>query len=343
MGIKVKDLAEMLQLSSATVSLVLNNKPGISETTRNKVKNAVKELGYEEMLPTEIQDKKNLLFLVYRKQGVEPASTPYFSQLFSEIIEGAESQSRSKGYDLMISYTDKDSINQEAEKITGQDVKGVLVLATEMSEEQLSIFSNQKVPVVIVDNYIEHKDFDCVTINNEQGVYQAVEHLVQMGHKEIGYLHVGSNANNFIERYYGFKRAMERCNTPVIEEDMILIDTEGGEAVYEELKRKIDECKNLPTAFFADNDIIAICAMRVFRELGYRIPEDVSIVGFDNITLSEMLDPPLTTIQIAKQKIGVTAVNLIVQKINEDIVGALKVETSTKLVVRQSVKECGLE
>lgn len=337
MGIKVKDLASMLNLSPSTVSLVLNNRPGISETTRNKVRSAVKELGFEELLVTD-EHKKNILFLVYRKHGIAPASTPYFSQLFSEIIEGVESQIKIKGYNLMISYTDKENILEEAEKIKKQSVEGLLVLATEMEEEQIKIFTDLKVPVVMVDNYMEHRKFDCVTINNEQGVFQVVEHLVKMGHKRIGYLHVNRNANNFTERYYGFKRVVEQCGLQTQARDIIWIETDGGEAVYEELKHKLEEQKELPGAYFADNDIVAICAMRVFRELGYKIPEDISIAGFDNMTLSEMMDPPLTTIQIPKHKIGVSAVNLIVEKISENIEGVVKMEVGTRLIIRDSVK-----
>lgn len=338
MGIKVKDLAEMLNLSPSTVSLVLNNRPGISTATRNKVITAVKELGYEDILLPEEEEKKNLLFLVYRKHGAESDSTPYFSQLFSEIIEGAENQSRIKGYHLMISYTDQHTIEQEAEKIEKQDIAGVMVLATDLEKEQARFFSGQKVPVVMVDNYMEHKAFDCVTINNEQGVFQVVEHLSEMGHREIGYLHIGSNANNFTERYFGFRRAMEQCGLELTQEHIFLIDTEGIEAVYKELKRKLEACRKLPTAFFADNDIVASCAIRVFRELGLCVPEEVSIAGFDNMTLSEMMDPPLTTIQIPKYKIGVSAVNLIVEKISENTPGAVKLEVGTQLVKRSSVK-----
>ena len=109
--------------------------------------------------------------------------------------------------------------------------------------------------------------------------------------------------------------------------------------MYEELKRKLQGRQNLPTAFFADNDIVAICAMRVLRELGYAIPQDVSIIGFDNMTLSEMLDPPLTTIQIPKRMMGMAAVNAIIEKMKEDGgQGILKTEVATSLIVRQSVR-----
>lgn len=341
MNIKVKDLAEMLNLSPSTVSMVLNDRPGISEATRNKVRQAVKELGFEELLPGEAAQKKNILFIVYRKHGIAPGSTPYFSQLFSEIMEGVESQVKARGYNLMISYIDEKSIMEETKKLDLGNVKGVLILATEMKEEHIDAFSQIKVPLLIMDNYMRSKDINCITINNEKGVYEAVRHFKEMGHKRIGYLHIIENANNFTERYYGFLREMESNGLEIERENIMEIVTDGGESVYRELKHKLTGRENLPAAFFADNDIVAMCAMRVFRELGYKIPEDISIIGFDNMNLAEMLDPPLTTIHIPKHEMGVIAANTIID-MNEDVEGIMKIEVGTKLVARNSVKNCNL-
>ncbi len=337
MGIKVKDLAKQLNLSPSTVSLVLNNRPGISEATRNKVRQAVKELGYEELLITESDDSKNILFIVYRKHRITPASTPYFSQLFSEIIEGVESQIKARGYNLMVSYMDEKSIREEIIKIKKENVEGVLILATELKEEQIAAFSDIKVPLVIVDNYLEHQDLTCIKINNEKGVYDAVKYFTDMGHRKIGYLHVSDNANNFSERYFGFLRAMEKCRLEIEHDNIFEIGSDGGDNVYRELKQKLQERESLPTAFFTDNDIVAMHLMRVFRELDYRIPEDISIIGFDNMALSEMLDPPLTTIQMPRYKIGIVAANTIID-INENVESVMRIEIGTKLIIRKSVK-----
>ena len=338
MAVKVKDLAAMLNLSPATVSLVLNNRPGISEATRNRVRSAVRELGCEELLPEETE-KKNIIFIVYRKHGVAQGSSPYFSQIFSEIIEGVESQVKARGYHLLVSYVDKDTVGEAAANIGKEQAQGVLVLATEMREEQLNVFAQMQVPVVIVDNYIEQEHFDCITINNEQGVGKAVRHLAAMGHRDIGNLHVADNANNFSERYYGFVRAMDALGADWSRKKIVNVCTDGGEAVYQTLKEELSAMEEMPTAFFADNDIVAIYAMRVFRELGYRIPEDVSIAGFDNIAFLEVLDPPLTSIQIPKHKMGIVAANTLIDRMNEPVEGVVKIEVETKLVVRGSVRD----
>lgn len=332
---KVKDLAEMLNLSPSTVSMVLNNKPGISKATKDKVLTAAKELGGEDILSGGTGE--NILFVVYRKNGIAGASAPYFSQLFLEIIEGVESQVKARGYNLMISYMDKASIIEEAEKINKSILKGVLVLATEMNEEQITVFENLNVPLLIMDNYIHDKELNCITINNDKGVYEAIKHFYEMGHKSIGYLHIDDNANNFMERYYSFYREMKRFGIEVNAEHIIAINTEGGEAVYLELKHKLMKIKNLPTAFFADNDIVAMFAMRALREMGLSIPENVSIIGFDNMSLSEMLDTPLTTIQVQKKKMGVIAANTIID-MREEIEGFVKIEVGAKLIKRNSVR-----
>lgn len=336
MGIKVKDIASKLNLSPSTVSLVLNNKPGISEATREKIMHAVREMSGEDFIFPDKVEKKNILFVVYRKLGLTPASTPYFSQVFSEIIEGVESQVKARGYHLLISYMDEKSLKEEVIKINTDKVEGLLILATEMEEEQFEAFADLSIPLVMLDNYMESKDFNSITINNEKGVYEAISYFVKMGHKRIGYFHVKNEIANFSERYYGYFRAMKKCGISVEEEQIVEVSGAGVEEVYSLLKRMLLNKKDMPTAFFADNDIVAMCAMRVFREGGLRIPEDISIIGFDNMTLSEFLEPPLTTIQIPKFTMGVIAANTIIDRYEYGI-GQLKIEVGTALVERKSV------
>lgn len=328
----------MLGISPASVSLVLNNKPGVSEVTRNRVINAVKELGCEELISDTGKNQQHILFLVYRKNDAGNEKTSYFSQIFSDIIEGVESQAKVSGYKLSIAYADRLSIKEEVERIKSESVEGILLLATEMQEKHMELFSDIHVPTVIIDNYMESEDIDCVAINNEQGVELAVSYLVSMGHRDIGYLHVDGNANNFIERYYGFMRSTDKHKLIISQENIIGFSTSGGDAVYWELKGRLQALRKVPTAFFADNDIIAICAIRVLREMGYRIPEDISIVGFDNIALTELMDPPLTTIRTSKHAIGSGAVNALVGKLSGITEGVLKIEIKSDLVVRSSVK-----
>lgn len=339
MAVKAKELAEMLGISTASVSLALNHKPGVSEATRNKVLHAAKEHGFEELVSDTMKETHHILFLVYRKNGTKNENSPYFSQIFSDVIEGVDNQARVCGYRLNIAYVDRFTLKEEVEKIKTEQITGILLLATEMVDEQMKLFTEIHVPTVIIDNYMENEDIDCVAINNEQGVELAISYLISMGHRDIGYLHVDGNANNFLERYYGFKRSVDKHKLVISEENIIEFSTNGGDAVYWELQGRLNAIKKIPTAFFADNDIIAQIAMKVLREMGYRIPEDISMVGFDNIALSEFLDPPLTTISTPKHAIGSDAVNVLVGQLNGTFEGVRKIEVKSVLVERKSVKK----
>jgi Transcriptional regulators len=339
MNVKAKELAKMLGISPASVSLVLNNKPGVSEATRNKVFSAMKEFGCEDLLPKSMEEKRTILFMVYRKNGTKAEEEPYFWQIFSRTIEGVEAQVKNCGYKLMVSYVDMKSLPEEVEKLQEERIDGLLLLATDMEQEQMKLFTDKNLPTVIIDNYLEKEEMDCVEINNEQGVDLAVSHLAAMGHKNIGYLHTSEQVNNFQERYYGFLRSMRKNKLALNEENILELTATSGEVVYQQLKEQLGARKQVPTAFFADNDIIAVLSIRAFREMGYRIPEDISIVGFDNISLSELLDPPLTTIQTPKYEIGCAAVNTLVGKIEGTSEGIQKVAMRTTLIERSSVKQ----
>ncbi len=337
MGIKVKDLAHILNLSSSTVSLVLNNKPGISEETRTRVFQAIKDLGFEELYASEIADKKSYLFMIYQKSVIEPGGDSCLSSGFSEIMEGAQSQIKARGFNLMISYINEESIFTELNKVRKENLEGILILATDMSEKQITFLEEIKIPVVMIDNYMEHKKFSCITVNNEKGVYEAVKYLKDMGHKSIGYLHINNRTMNFSERYYGYLRAMELCGLYIDRENIFKVTAYGEEWAYQELKNMLKN-RELPTAFFADNDILAVCAIRALRELGYKIPEDISIVGFENTALSELTDPPLTTIHIPQNLIGIIAANTVIDT-GKELKGLLKIEVGTSLIIRNSVKQ----
>lgn len=337
MSIKAKDIAKELNLSPASVSLVLNNKSGVSDITRNRVFDYLKEIGHIDLLPDVPSKNRTILFLVYKKFRAIEENPHYFTQIFSKIMEGVEFQVKQFGYELMITYTNSETFNLEVNKIRTQNIQGLLILGTEILEAQLDVLKTLSVPLVMIDNYITNNDIDCITINNEQGVELAISHLVAKGHKDISYLHIKGNANNFNQRYFGFKRSVEENNLVLNDNSIISFSSTGGDAVYVELRKKLGELQKMPTAFFADNDIIAVWTIRILLELGYKVPNDISIIAFDNMPLAEILDPPLTTINIPKFEMGCIAVVNLLNKINHLTNATLNIELKTSLIERSSV------
>ena len=275
MGIKVKDLAKMLGVSPATVSLALNNKAGISQATRQRIFDKLNELGYSDRIPLPTTaEPLNIRLVIYKKHGIVVADTHFFSQ----VIEGINLETRRHGYNLLVTYLSGDDAKEEQQRLAClSPCNGVILLATEMEMEDLSPFLELDIPIVLLDSYFERVDADCVVINNVQGAAEAVRRLLQMGHTEIGYIHSSVPINNFRERREGMEKALNSFG------------------------------RKLP--FFADNDLIAFGAAQAIREAGLRIPEDVSLIGFDDMPIAEIMEPHLSTIYVPKQRLGMLELN----------------------------------
>lgn len=338
MNFKAKDIAEMLNISTATVSLVLNDKPGVSEETRAKVYSAIKELGYNyDYLQKYTQPKveRNLRLLVYKKHGNVIGSTPFFTS----VLEGCEIEARNNGCNLIINYINEDNCYEYVNQIKNNStIDGLIILATEMDSTDLSIFSTLNIPLIILDNYFEDIFCDSVAINNVQGSYLATKHLLEMGHTEIGHLKSTVRINNFIEREDGFRKALRNSNVKY-NKDYDFYVRPDLENSYKDLKDLLIKGKNLPTAFFADNDIIAIGAIKAIKEFGKKMPDDISIIGFDDMPYCEVIEPRLSTFSVPKTRMGMLAIKRLITQIENNTKESVKIEVNTTLVERDSIKK----
>lgn len=215
---------------------------------------------------------------------------------------------------------------------------GLILLATEMYPEDLALFGGNGVPVVLLDSYFRNSNFDSVVIGNTDAAYKATSHLIENGHVDIGYLHSSIHINNFYYRRHGYLDALHEHGLNTDERLQVCLEP-TMEGSYRDMKAVLENSNvDMPTAFFADNDIIAFGAMRALKEKGIKIPNDISIVGFDDMPFCEITSPRLTTIKVFKQEMGSIAVKRLMQKMsgNEHVIQT--VEISTELVIRESVK-----
>lgn len=330
----VRDIAKKSGVSISTVSLVLNNKPGISDATRRRVLEVAEELGYQSPARSKTRAKPtNLLFLLYKKHGQIVADTPFFSN----VLEGVDAEVKRLGFQLMVTYIEESQdIEEQLQKAIGSDCSGIILLATEMSRTDLAPFTSKNLPIVVLDSYFEEITEDSVVINNMQGAFTAVLYLHQKGHSQIGHLKSKIPINNFLERKDGFKKALKACKLPYNPQYTFRLGTTIDSA-YMDMKTLLADSPKLPTAFFADNDMIAIGAMRALKEAGYRIPEDVSIIGFDDIPTCELMDPPLSSIRVPKRAIGEMAVSRLAYLLEHAPGVRVKIEVRTDLAERSSV------
>ena len=335
MSITAKELAKRLGLSESAVSLALNDKPGVSSATRKRVFEAANQCGYDfarrGMVPA--GKRGTVCFLIYRRSGAVVDDTPFFSML----IDGIQAGCRREHYDCVIRYLyEDDDLPGQLASLSPSRFSGVILLATEIDEAALKRFEDVKTPLVILDAYFEKLDFNYVLINNIRGAYMATDHLIRKRRAQPGYLRSAYWISNFDQRADGFYKAvrangMSTANSPVVRL------TPSQEGAYADMKQLLDNGEKPADCYFADNDLIAIGAMQAIREAGYRVPEDVAIVGFDDLPACEYMTPPLSTVMVPKLFMGETAATRVIQLIEGRAEQPLKIEVGTRLIRRKSV------
>ena len=338
-----KEIAKMLNISPAALSLIINHKPGVSDETRKRVLSKLNEMGLGHLIKQVPSASVNnsLCFLIYKRHGEILDVHPFFLLL----LESIETRARDYGYNVMICTIDKRKpMEPQFEHLKNLNTKGIIIFATEMEDEDLEMFFQLSVPVVSLDNDFTRLSINTVAINNQMGTYQAVEHLVQNGHRRIGYFKSKARISSFRERESGYKAALNHFGLFFLPEDIIDIHfTEEG--AYRDMKNYLmsHAVMDLPEAFVCDDDTSVVGAMRAFAESGIRVPDDISIVGYNDRPSCELTIPPLTTINVSKFGLTANAVDELMKMIEhgETIVSeerSRKVRIGTNLVVRESVK-----
>ncbi len=337
MSITAKELAKILELSPAAVSMALNQKPGVSAKTREKVISTAKQYGYDfskreyPSLTSSASTKGALLLLVYRKSGVVVSDSPFFNEVF----EGIHEKCSQLHYTLSIQYLYDREQAQAA--LRGNKADGIILLGTEMAAEDYQPFEQCPVPIVVLDTYFETVQANYVLINNTQGAYQATGFLIKRCMSQPGYLRSAYPIGNFNERANGFYQAIRDYGMSPSKSVVHLLSP-APDGAYADMCCLLEQQEELACCYFADNDAIACAAMRALQEHGYRIPEDISIIGFDDIPVCGYVVPALTTVRVSKRYLGNTAVSHLIRLMEEKTNVCCKIEISTELVVRGSVR-----
>lgn len=331
MGITAKELAKQLGLSTAAVSMALNGKRGVSESTRARVLDAAKKGGYdfERLRGKEDVPKGTIAFLLYKRHGAVVGDTPFFSSLSDGVAEAC----RSEGYNLRLYYLYEESLKQDLQAIFADDIAGAILLGTEMRQQDFAPFASFSLPLVVMDMYFEGINRDCVLINNVQGAFAATNYLISKRKQQPGYLRSAYPIANFEERADGFYKAI-RFNGMAAGASPVHRLAPSADGAYADMKALIAQGDPLAKSYFADNDLIAAGAMRALKEAGYRVPQDIGIIGFDNTPMCEVSDPPMTTIHVPKQDMGMLAMQRLVLRMRDKRAAHVKIEVETTIVKR---------
>lgn len=337
-----KEIAKLLSISPAALSLILNHKPGVSDQTRATVLQKLTEMGYAYLIKPvqkEASIDQTICFIVYLKHGQILNQHPFFLLL----MESIESHARKFGYNItLITMDSKSPVTDQLNAIFRLNPKGIILFATEMLDEDIKLFMSLPFPYVAIDNDFPYLDVNTVAINNQLGTYQAIEYLVQQGHSIIGYFHSSDYINSFAERKEGYINALKYFNLKLNPDFMFEVHY-SEEQSYQDIYKILQNTPSLPTAFVCDDDTIAVGALRAFTALGYKVPDDISLIGFNDRPNSQITQPPLTSVNVPKGSFGSATVSALISVIEKrernSWERSLKTRIGTQLVIRDSVKK----
>jgi len=327
----MKDIAKMARVSLGTVSHVLNNSAGVREPIRKRVLEAVHAVGYQ---PSQLarglrRDKTNMIGMI-----IPDILNPFFPA----VVRGAEDVAFSNGYRLILCNTDNDHSKElvHLNELRTYLPAGLIVIPSNFSDltAQAESYRKAGTSLVCVDRLPRDWSGDSVTADNEDGAYNATRSLLRLGHKKLATITGPLHLTNAAERLQGFRRALREAKLNLDPEYVqeTTFDKQGGYSKTVTLLRLIPR----PTAIFAGNDMIALGTLLAIRDAGLRCPEDVSIMGFDDLDIAETTDPALSSVSQSGYQLGTTAASLLLERIQGNSGPAKHIVLVTSLHLRNS-------
>ena len=327
----MRDVAEKANVSTTTVSHVINKSRFVSEDVRSRVNSAMEELGYRpNAIARSLRSGQTLTIGLILPDSANP--------FFAEIGRGIETHAFNNGFNAILCNSDGDPIReaQYVDVLLKKQVDGLIFVASGNYPNTIALLEKSHVPIVIVDRKIPLLNADTVLVNNKLGGYLATRHLISLGHTRIGYVSGPSSLTPSCDREIGYRDAITEAGL-CLDERLIL----PGDFNLLSGRMKTLELLNLsepPTAIFLSNDWMAIGAIRAASEIGLSVPNELAIVGFDDIELSSFVTPALTTIRQPTTKICKSAVELLIKRIKHDKSNARTLIIPPELITRES---CG--
>jgi LacI family transcriptional regulator len=330
----IKDIAKKAGVSIATVSFVINKTKPISKETKNRVVRTIKSLNYHPSKSARslvTGNTGNIGFILTDDHFLR--TEPFYTRIFL----GTEFEARSAGYYILLTSIRSDFNKEDIlpRFILNKSVDGIII-AGKIPHNLLERLSSYKLPTVFVDYIPPTNGCPLVLIDNIQGGLLATNHLINLGHKNIAFISSDISHSSFSDRLNGYRQALESAKIPIKNNLIITNSNYQGRQAGFNLAKKLFTSNKEVTAVFAANDAMAIGVMRYLNTKGYKVPEDVSVIGFDDIEADLLLDPSLSTIRVPKIELGVEALKLLVNTLKNKKSLPKKILVPVELMIRES-------
>lgn len=332
MNLTLKDIAAKAKVSIKTVSRVINDEPMVSKDTRSKVKTIIEELGYQPNLVARSLKKRksNTIGFIIPDIG-NPA--------FTEMVKGCMDSLNSKGYYTLLGSYEDDS-KKEVDFIRDFNsmlIDGMVIIPSITEDRDISIFKNINCPVVLIDREIDGLNIDTVISGNSNGAYRATKYLMSLRYKKIAFLGGLKTVKPAKKRFEGWKKALDEKK--LYDEDLVFWGNFSIESGYSMINQVLDRFSDID-AVFAGNDMVALGAMNAIKDRNLSIPDDISIIGYDDMFFSQYLNPSLSSLDAKLYLVGKTAAELLLERIkNPTDFKPKRIVIECDLILRDSVSK----
>ena len=329
--VTVKHVANLAGVSTATVSRVLNNYPHVTDETRSKVLWAMKELGYQ---PSRVARRLRMEGGQIIGLIISDIANPFFTS----VVRGIEDVAYANQCSLVLCNSDEDPARESlyVGVLQAERVAGIIISPADENSTSCEPLLRNGVPIVAMDRRLCQFDVDTVLVDNIKGAYQATSHLIRLGHRRIGLIAIPPQITTGRERREGYEKALSEHGVE-LDQSVTKIGDCKQNSGYQKTCELL-EMDDPPTAIFTANNLMTLGALNAIHEKGLNIPQDVAIVGFDDMPWAPSLDPPLTAVAQPTYELGCTAANLLLQRIADKDREIVEIELEPTLIIRDS---CG--
>ncbi len=335
MTVTIKDVAKVANVNPSTVSRVIADSPRISEYTKRKVRQVMEELGYHPNLNARSLVSNNASAIgIIMPSSVEKA---FQNPFFANVLGGISNLSHEKHYSLYMSTgaTQQEIYSEVVKMVEGRRVDGIILLYSRANDPITNYLVEKNFPFVVIGKpYNEEGKSAYVDNDNFGAAKEITEHFIKNGHRLIGFIGGSPELIVTMERLNGYKKALENANIPVVNEYIVHTEfhKEGGKGAI----AKLMSLKQPPTALIVTDDLIGFGVLGTLQEMGIKVPEDICIFSFNNIMLTELTNPPLSSVDINIDQLGYNATDSLIKLISNTENVPKKQIIPHQLIVRES-------
>ncbi len=332
-NVTIKDVAKRAGVSISTVSRVINDSKPVTDEVKQKVIDVIKETGY---IPNPLARS-----LVTKKSQLIGVIVPEVSDSFvSEILNGIEEVAKMYDYEILLAntYSDKEQELKSINLLRAKQVEGIVMVCWKVEEDHINYIQNCNIPATYISKTARDYDIHTVSTSNKEATYDMTKYLIDKGHKDIAFIMTSKDDTTLeMERLAGYEQALKEKNMEV-NQKLIKYGDVGYEDGYDSMKELLDE-GIVPHAAFVTGDEAAIGAINAACDAGYRVPEDISVAGFNDVKIAKIYRPKLTTVHQPLYDMGAVAIRMVIKMINKESLESKKIELPYKIVERDSVIE----